>query len=92
MKRLNWMQCTGLSLMIPTCMGFVGCGVGDADGDGIGDTIDNCPTTPNFDQDDDDQDGFGDVCDNCPQVSNPGQENSDLDDDGDACDDSILDL
>lgn len=35
----------------------------DADGDGIGDALDNCPTTPNADQADRDGDGTGAACD-----------------------------
>ncbi|MBN2303267.1 MAG: hypothetical protein JXQ72_02240 [Anaerolineae bacterium] len=35
----------------------------DWDGDGIANTDDNCPATPNPDQDDFDQDGTGDACD-----------------------------
>ena len=38
----------------------------DTDGDGIPDSGDNCPTTPNPDQADRDGDGIGDVCDTCP--------------------------
>ena len=34
----------------------------DADGDGIRDGEDNCPTVPNPDQDDRNRDGFGDEC------------------------------
>ena len=45
----------------------------DQDGDGILDFDDNCPDTPNTDQDDSDLDGFGDACDNCPEDFNPGQ-------------------
>lgn len=36
---------------------------GDADGDGVNDAEDNCPTTPNPDQSDFDLDGRGDACD-----------------------------
>lgn len=38
----------------------------DSDGDGVDDTIDNCPTTYNPGQEDYDADGVGDVCDGCP--------------------------
>ena len=35
----------------------------DADSDGVADTLDNCTSTPNTDQEDTDQDQLGDVCD-----------------------------
>jgi hypothetical protein len=35
----------------------------DSDGDGVGDSQDNCPATPNPDQADSDDDDVGDVCD-----------------------------
>ena len=58
----------------------------DGDGDGIGDTCDNCPATPNNDQADRDGDGIGDVCDNCPATKNPDQSDRDGDGIGCACD------
>lgn len=76
--------------------------VGDSDGDGHLDTVDNCPATPNPLQQDRDGDGQGDACDpddtdrdndgvedqvdNCPAVPNPDQFNADGDQLGDACD------
>jgi hypothetical protein len=35
----------------------------DTDGDGVGDSLDNCPATPNANQLDTDGDGIGDACD-----------------------------
>lgn len=61
--------------------------VDDADGDGMPDTTDNCPSTPNPDQADDDADGIGNACDNCPSTANADQTDTDGDGLGDACDD-----
>ncbi|HMU39313.1 MAG TPA: thrombospondin type 3 repeat-containing protein [Pseudomonadota bacterium] len=58
----------------------------DKDGDGRGDSCDNCPDKPNLDQTDRDSDGVGDVCDNCPDVANPDQLDANKDGIGDACD------
>jgi len=58
----------------------------DTDGDGIGDSCDNCPDDPNPDQADTDNDGVGDVCDNCPDDPNFDQADSDGDLLGDVCD------
>jgi hypothetical protein len=60
--------------------------VQDSDGDGVGNTCDNCPSVANASQQDSDLDGKGDVCDNCPIISNPGQGDGDGDGRGDACD------
>ena len=46
---------------------------GDQDGDGILDTLDNCPTIPNTDQANSDSDYHGDACDNCRYVTNDDQ-------------------
>ena len=53
----------------------------DADGDGVGDALDNCPSVPNGpaqaavanvgNQTDTDGDGVGDACDNCRTIANP---------------------
>ena len=61
-------------------------GYSDQDKDGILDSSDNCPLTPNPGQEDGDTDGDGDACDNCPTTGNPDQANHDADPDGDACD------
>jgi LPXTG-motif cell wall-anchored protein len=63
-----------------------GVGPVDTDNDGVPDDEDNCPNTPNPDQEDADGDGVGDACDNCPDAANPGQEDADGDGVGDACD------
>jgi hypothetical protein len=57
----------------------------DEDGDGVPDSSDNCPLTPNPLQDDVDADGAGDACDNCP-AANPDQRDDDGNGIGDACD------
>ena len=58
----------------------------DFDSDGTNDIIDNCPTTPNPNQNDADGDGVGDACDNCPSIRNSDQEDTDGDNIGDTCD------
>jgi len=57
----------------------------DVDGDGVGDSFDNCPAISNPDQLDGDADGIGDLCDNCPEISNPDQADADGDGIGDVC-------
>jgi len=72
----------------------------DDDGDGVADTLDNCPKVANADQVDTDHNGTGDACsndldgdgwvndkDNCPEVANVDQTNTDHDTLGNACDD-----
>ena len=56
-------------------------GQADADGDGIGDVIDLCPTVASSvsNSADSDKDGIGNDCDLCPRTVN--QYNGDLDDD-----------
>lgn len=71
----------------------------DADGDGISDSNDNCPQTPNADQADSDGDGIGNVCDadrdgdgvdngsdNCPDNANADQADGDANGIGNVCD------
>lgn len=58
----------------------------DADGDAIGDSVDNCPYAHNPDQHDSDGDGVGDSCDNCPTIYDPTQLDSDFDGIGNVCD------
>ncbi|KAA3632253.1 MAG: hypothetical protein DWP97_11340, partial [Calditrichaeota bacterium] len=58
----------------------------DTDGDGIVDSLDNCPSVANPIQADADGDAVGDLCDNCPSDSNPAQTDTDGDGDGDVCD------
>jgi len=64
----------------------VSVGTSDTDNDGIADTIDNCPNTPNADQLDSDGDNVGDACDNCDFAANGDQTDADSDGFGDVCD------
>ena len=77
----------------------LGCGLPDADDDGVPDATDNCPAIVNADQMDRDDDGLGDLCDadldgdgwnnevdNCPNVANTDQADQDNDGVGNACD------
>ncbi|AEH01033.1 choice-of-anchor B family protein [Lacinutrix sp. 5H-3-7-4] len=76
----------------------------DQDGDGVSDTLDNCPETSNPNQLDSDDNGIGDVCDdrdgdgvidsedNCPNEPNPDQLDSNNNGIGDACEDNIQPL
>ncbi|HBG05569.1 MAG TPA: hypothetical protein DDY22_08470 [Geobacter sp.] len=58
----------------------------DNDGDGVGDSSDNCPGVPNPLQRNNDGDLYGNLCDNCPSVANDDQADNDNDGLGDACD------
>jgi hypothetical protein len=57
----------------------------DADGDGIADPVDNCPSTPNANQADGDNDGVGDACDGCPADPLNDVDNDGLCADADNC-------
>jgi len=58
----------------------------DTDGDGVADSVDNCPAVSNPGQFDTDGDGIGNACDNCLRAANPDQADADGDGVGDACD------
>jgi hypothetical protein len=56
----------------------------DMDADGVKDEVDNCPTAPNPNQNNEDGDAFGDACDPCPiDIDNT---DTDTDGVGDKCD------
>ncbi len=74
----------------------------DTDGDGVDNSVDNCPNNFNPCQENVDGDAFGDACDpdidndgdlnaadNCPYVANANQANADGDQFGDACDNCV---
>ena len=61
-------------------------GAVDSDDDGVPDTEDNCPDSPDPDQENLDGDCRGDLCDNCVAVPNPDQADTDGDGLGDPCD------
>jgi hypothetical protein len=84
-----WSTYAGVTAYYPSWDGphcFYVQGPPDADDDGVTDSLDNCPLTPNPDQADVDNDGSGDVCDNCPQTPNANQADQDGDGVGNACD------
>lgn len=55
----------------------------DADGDGVADTIDNCPNAVNPDQANQDGDALGDACD--PNNGDPDADNDGVPDSADQC-------
>jgi hypothetical protein len=85
----------GLALLFAAAFAFARLAVAqlpdDADGDGVPDTSDNCPSVSNPEQADTDSDGVGDACDDCFLDANPDQADADADGVGDACDNCPLD-
>ena len=65
------------------------CSISDQDKDCVADSIDNCPSDVNPNQEDTDEDGLGDICDDCPNDSHNDLDGDticgdvDPDDDGD---------
>ena len=70
------------------------CQDSDEDNDCIADSIDNCPSNANPNQEDSDTDGLGDICDECPNDAQNDLDGDticgdiDLDDDGDGMPDA----
>jgi len=68
-KSYNWFSETAFDIIVTTARGNsykiedVFTTVGDSDGDGILDDVDNCPSVSNSPQTDSNSDGVGDVCD-----------------------------
>ncbi len=69
--------CAILTVLAIACKPRTQADLSDLDNDGVADTNDNCPSTPNPTQDDMDADGLGDACDNCLSVPNPDQADGD---------------
>jgi len=86
-----------------TITSFLATTASDIDGDGIIDSLDNCPNISNVNQRDHDSNGEGNACedsdgdskldniDNCPIIPNPGQEDADFNGTGDVCEDTDKD-
>ena len=81
---MRWFGALAVGLIAVTLGG--GLAAVDSDGDGVEDSVDNCPLVENPSQLDADGDGLGNACDNCVRVANPGQEDADGDGVGDDCD------
>ncbi len=62
----------------------------DTDGDGVADSLDNCPNVSNPAQENNDADSYGNACDNCDDTTNQDQQDSDGDGVGDPCDNCKL--
>ncbi len=62
----------------------------DNDGDGITQSADVCPGTPDPSQSNQDNDGWGDACDNCPVTVNESQLDGDGDAVGNECDNCVF--
>lgn len=77
--------CTEADIVVGGSGGNTGTG-NDSDGDGIDNTLDNCPYIANASQIDSDGDGVGDMCDNCINDANADQADADGDYIGDVCD------
>lgn len=85
-------QCEWIADGEPSCNGPVqacstgGGGFADADGDGIEDSVDNCPNAANTDQADNDNDSLGNACDSTPNGdTNPDADGDGIDDANDNC-------
>jgi len=87
MKKKGLKKTVQLFALLVTLLILMGTGVSwaaDADGDGIDDANDNCPTISNYWQRDTDGDGTGDACDTTPGCGGSGQPSCEyFDTDGD---------
>jgi hypothetical protein len=98
--------CLFCLITLSACGGGGGGSSADTDGDGIANSVDNCPTIANPDQADANGNGIGNVCealaadadgdgipdsvDNCPTTVNPDQADTDHDGIGNVCDPTPL--
>lgn len=96
---------SSIAILAITITGCPPADMTDSDGDGVVDSVDNCPNTANADQADADGDGVGDVCDttptdtdgdgvpdstdNCPNTANADQADFDDDGVGDVCEEAF---
>jgi len=68
-----------------SCSGEPSSCIKDSDGDGVSDSIDNCPNNANAGQADSDGDGLGNVCDSCPNDALNDQDGDGVCGDSDNC-------
>jgi putative hemolysin len=76
----RWNEYSAQAYALLVLQRSVGGGCIDSDGDGVCDSVDNCPAVPNPDQKDTNGNGIGDACDSVPRCDADGDTDIDQND------------